>query len=77
MTLRFTGLGQWERKYCWAMLEVMACVRQLLKVGCQSLARTTAALCTINKKICIRTFTLREERGICIIKCGMLKKQLK
>lgn len=34
----------------------------------------TAALCTINKRICIRTFTLREERGICIIKCGMLKK---
>lgn len=29
---------------------------------------------TINKKICIRTFTLREERGICIIKCGMSKK---
>lgn len=56
---------------------VTACVK-LLRVrrgaGCLPLARMTAVLYTINKKIYIRTFTLREERGICIIKRGMLKK---
>lgn len=67
--------GQWQGEYSWARVEKTACVG-LLRVGkgadYPALVRTTAALCTINKKICIRTFTLREERGICIIKCGLV-----
>lgn len=68
--------GQQPGEYSWARVET-ARVRLLWGregAGCLPLVRTTAVLCTINKKICIRTFTLREERGICIIKCGMLKK---